>query len=452
MAVTVPTVTLPSNVSTPSQSVGNAPSAASKPTVSSGNKGGGGVAVDLQETTPTVTQPSNVNLPAQNVGNVPTTTDTPASKPTTSGSKGGGGIAVDFQETTTPTVTLPSNVMLPSQNVGNTFPTGTTTGGGTLTRQEAIDGTGLFPDMVVVPTPPTRQEMIDGTGLYPGMVPIPGQTPSTTPSGGGSTDSIRPGVIIGGGTGQTPNTPAPETPAPEVTVPEKTKIPTVDIEPLRQLLEQWKTAADEQSKTKIEYAMEQAITELERAEEDAQIQFREQAESVALDERQGMDNAALYAEARGDKGGIGLSQYNEIQAAAAQNRLAVQQAQTKLSTDTARQIADLRAQGEFEKADAVLETTQTYLARLIQLEQWAAEYGLDAAQFQAQLDQWQAEFELDMKKFETDVDQWNQEFLYQQQRDRVSDSQWAQEFAFKQQQAAINNALSQAKLAQSAER
>ena len=107
---------------------------------------------------------------------------------------------------------------------------------------------------------------------------------------------------------------------------------------------------------------------------------------------------------RGDKGGIGQSQYNEIQAAAAQNKLAVQQAQTKLSTDTARQIADLRAQGEFEKADAALEVAQTYLSQLMQLEQWAAEYNLSAAQFEASLQQWQAEYELSMKKFQTDTE------------------------------------------------
>ena len=45
------------------------------------------------------------------------------------------------------------------------------------------------------------------------------------------------------------------------------------------------------------------------------------------------------------------------------------QAQTKLSTDTARQIADLRAQGEFEKADALLELNQTYLSKLMEIQQ-----------------------------------------------------------------------------------
>ena len=184
---------------------------------------------------------------------------------------------------------------------------------------------------------------------------------------------------------------------------QQTQVPTADTSYLQSLLDQWQQNAVTQSNGRIDYTVEQAVAELERALADAQPQFREQAETAALDERQGMDNSALYAQLRGDKGGIGQSQYNEVQAAA-QNRLTIQQAQTKLSTDTARQIEDLRAQGEFEKADAALEVAQTYLSQLIQLEQWAAEYNLSASQFQASLDQWQAEFDLAMQQYQSDLE------------------------------------------------
>ena len=173
---------------------------------------------------------------------------------------------------------------------------------------------------------------------------------------------------------------------------------------LKGLLDQWQQAALQQQNSKIDYAVAKAVADLERALADAQPQFKEAAESVAREERQALDNSALYAEARGDKGGIGRSQYNEIQATAAQNHLAVQQAQTKLATDTARQIADLRAQGEFQKADAALEIAQTYLSQLISLEQWAAEFGLSQAQFQESIRQWEAEFGLAMQKFQVDTD------------------------------------------------
>ena len=110
------------------------------------------------------------------------------------------------------------------------------------------------------------------------------------------------------------------------------------------------------------------------------------------------DNQALYAEARGDRGGIGAAQYDSIMNAAAQNRLTVSQQQTKLSTDTARQIADLRAQGEYKKADAVLELTQRYLTQLMSLEQWALNYQMDVAQFNLQLEKWQADYALSLAK------------------------------------------------------
>lgn len=191
---------------------------------------------------------------------------------------------------------------------------------------------------------------------------------------------------------------------------------------LTNLLEEWKKAASAQANGQIDFAVQQAILDLERALADAQGQFKEQAESVAKDEMQALDNSALYAEMRGDKGGIGQSQYNEIQAAAAQNRLAVQQAQTKLSTDTARQIADLRAQGEFEKADKLLEITQTYLSQLMSLEQWQAEFGLSQKQFEASLRQWQAEFDQAVEEFNFGKTKWETEFNYGVNADK---KEWA---------------------------
>ena len=168
----------------------------------------------------------------------------------------------------------------------------------------------------------------------------------------------------------------------------------IDAPNLRDYLDQWLAAAQTQQENKIDYATQQGINELTRAEEDAQEQFQTQRNQIAVDEAMAKDNQALYAEARGDKGGIGAAQYDSIMNTAAQNRQAVSTAQTKLATDTARQIADLRAHGEFSKADALLQLSQTYLSQLMSLEQWSLEYGLSVAQFQASLDQWAKEFDL----------------------------------------------------------
>ena len=142
------------------------------------------------------------------------------------------------------------------------------------------------------------------------------------------------------------------------------------------------------------YATEKGTTELNRALEDAAPQFQTQRNQLAANEARALDNSALYAEARGDRGGIGQAQYNEIQSAALKNRQAINAAQTKLATDTARQIADLRAQGEFEKADNLLKLTQQKLSQLMSLEQWGAQYAMSQEQMRQSLEQWQKEYDL----------------------------------------------------------
>lgn len=163
---------------------------------------------------------------------------------------------------------------------------------------------------------------------------------------------------------------------------------------LTSVLDKWLEAAKAQAAGKIDYATSTGINELQRAQEDAQGQFQTQRNQIAADEARAQDNQALYNERTGDRGGIGAAQYDQIANTAAQNRLTVNQAQTKLSTDTARQIADLRAQGEFEKADQLLQLSQSYLQQLISIEQWSAEFNLSVDQFNKQIEQWNREYEL----------------------------------------------------------
>lgn len=171
------------------------------------------------------------------------------------------------------------------------------------------------------------------------------------------------------------------------------------------ILDSWMESAKTQQQGAIDYATQQGILELQRAEEDAQAQFDAQQEQTNIEEAKALDNQVLYSEARGDRGGIGQAQYAQIQATAMRNRQSINNARTKLSTDVARQITDLRAQGEFQKADALLQLTQTYLGKLVELQQWGAEYALNVAQFNAQLQQWQSEFDLAAQ-------QWQLEFNY----------------------------------------
>lgn len=239
---------------------------------------------------------------------------------------------------------------------------------------------------------------------------------------------------------------------------------TAQVPDFTGLLDKWLESAKTQQQTAIDYATNKGVADLERAEEDAQEQFQTQQNQISEDEAKALDNQALYAEARGDKGGIGQAQYAQIQATAMTNRRAVNSARTKLSTDTARAIADLRAQGEFEKADALLQLGQTYLGQLIELQQWGAEYAMDVAQFNAQLQQWQAEFNLQAQKYTDSLSQWQMEWDYnvsQNEKAQLAESglaalavgirpSAAQQQAMGYTDAQVNAALSEYQLAKAA--
>lgn len=167
----------------------------------------------------------------------------------------------------------------------------------------------------------------------------------------------------------------------------------VDIDPQRRELAEQKRLQEEQVTNQVNYAVSQGINDLMRNVEDAKKAFQTQRNQVDTDERRALDNQVLYAEARGDRGGIGQAQYGAVQNTAAVNRLAVNQAETKLQTDTNRQIADLRAQGDFTKADKLLQIAQSYQSQLMNLEMWAKEQNVGIEQFNAGLQEWEAEYQ-----------------------------------------------------------
>ena len=153
-----------------------------------------------------------------------------------------------------------------------------------------------------------------------------------------------------------------------------------------------------------DYAVAQGVKALDRNLQDSRSKFQTQRNQVDADEAKALDNQVLYAEARGDRGGIGNVQYGGIQNTAATNRQVVNSAEVKLQTDTARQIADLRAQGEFEKADKVLEISNKYLTELQNLEKWAKEKNVGVQEFNAKLRQWENEYLLKVGEYLTDTE------------------------------------------------
>ena len=167
----------------------------------------------------------------------------------------------------------------------------------------------------------------------------------------------------------------------------------VDTTEMERNLKAINDAAAKQATRQIDEATRTSADQARLAEAEAQAQYNEQKNQIALDEKMALDNAALYAEARGDRGGVGQAQYNAVQAAAARNRANVQAAQTKMASDVTRQIGDLRRQGEYQKADALLSLSQQYLSQVNQLKQWAAEMNLSVDQVNLSIAQWEKEFE-----------------------------------------------------------
>ena len=153
-----------------------------------------------------------------------------------------------------------------------------------------------------------------------------------------------------------------------------------------------------------DYAVNRGVNDLVRNVQDSKALYQTQRNQVNADEARALDNQVLYAEARGDRGGIGMSQYGGIQNTAATNRQVINSAEVKLQTDTARQIADLRAQGEFEKADKVLEISNKYLTELQNLEKWAKEKNVGVQEFNAKLREWENEYVVNVGKYLTEAE------------------------------------------------
>ena len=135
----------------------------------------------------------------------------------------------------------------------------------------------------------------------------------------------------------------------------------------------------------IDYATNQGITEYQRALEDALPTYAAQRGQADLEGQKNAKNAALYAEQRGDRGGIGAAQYNAAQIARANQLNQINTAQNKAALDTSRAIADLRSKGEFEKADKLMEVTNNYLSQLMDARKWVQNYNMQYAQYDLQL-------------------------------------------------------------------
>ena len=183
-----------------------------------------------------------------------------------------------------------------------------------------------------------------------------------------------------------------------------TPVNTVDVTRQVAALKTQEAADKANAAASIDYGTSSAVKELTRNLEDSKSLYQTQRNQTDADEAKALDNQALYAEARGDKGGIGQAQYGSIQNTASAERQSINSAETKLLTDTSRQIADLQAKGEYEKADKIAEIGKSYLQELNDLQQWAQEQNIGVEEFNSKLREWEQEYDLDVAQYLTDTE------------------------------------------------
>jgi hypothetical protein len=113
-----------------------------------------------------------------------------------------------------------------------------------------------------------------------------------------------------------------------------------------------------QQQNSIGYQTDQQVNSALRSYEDATGDYQSQDKSLAANMYNAMDNQALVSRANGQYGGILTAQVGAVQNDYQRQRQQLALQQQKLATDTLREVEDLRTQGEYDKADALLKANQ----------------------------------------------------------------------------------------------
>lgn len=215
------------------------------------------------------------------------------------------------------------------------------------------DGTGGIQNKQLVPGG-GPSAVGSGTGNVQNSQLVPGGSPSAVGSGTGNTQNkvIKPGGLSMDGV----------TPSADSISADDAK--TANIKSYAgKINSQW-AAYMHQQQNNIDNQTQQNVNKAQRAYEDSLGSYQKQYRDATTNMYQGMDNAALTADTSGRFGGMATARVNSIQNQYQQQRQQLALQQQKLATDTAREIEDLRAQGEFDKADALLKARQQQFQQL----------------------------------------------------------------------------------------
>lgn len=110
---------------------------------------------------------------------------------------------------------------------------------------------------------------------------------------------------------------------------------------------------EELQRQMIEAATQKAVNDQKAVYEDAVSRYNQLISQNAIQSAQAADNLALRNVAAGDQGGIGQKLYSDQQAAYDNRAMSIKLEQTNLKNTVDREVANLRLQGEYEKADVL---------------------------------------------------------------------------------------------------
>lgn len=113
-----------------------------------------------------------------------------------------------------------------------------------------------------------------------------------------------------------------------------------------------------------EAAVQNATSQLERIRAVGERTAEENAQLAKQDSEELRRTRRAMEQNEGNRQRIGESQYGVAENAYDQQMAVIESVKNKLRTDTARQVADLRAQGDYASANAALETAQAQFRQL----------------------------------------------------------------------------------------
>jgi hypothetical protein len=161
-----------------------------------------------------------------------------------------------------------------------------------------------------------------------------------------------------------------------------------------------------QQQNSIGYQTEKNVESSVRSYEDAAGDYQSQDKSLAANMYNSMDNQALMSRANGQYGGMAVAQVGAVQNDYQLQRQQLALQQQKLATDTLRDVEDLRTQGEYDKADALLKANQQKFQALY-------EDAVRVDENQYANDQWQTTLDREDTEIQRQQEQTERSYLQQ---------------------------------------